>query len=289
MLRKRSQTEAPKSTLAWKLMSLHTISILTICGHLFAIFLSTKVSLFPGSDVLLSIVSTCAQIIAGLYGITMAGYTFFLSRIDALTASDATLDFIVSSIKRRFKYLIWFITFNVLVTLFISIFLMYLPIPSDSNQSFFYRLFCNEFLFSMAFSVALILYYSILVIDPNCVEKQAAKLKKRLSNPRGPAGDTAEFISLYDQIEAKCNSMLPANVLHQIHENKGKHFEYTIELLFAQKYLASPLIHDLKRIHRYYECTVNCKPLSVTLEMVLLARQLLRFLEQMDKLPQIHK
>lgn len=62
------------------------------------------------------VVSTCAQIIAGLYGITMAGYTFFLSRIDALIASDATLDYIVASIKRQFKSLIWYITMNAPLT-----------------------------------------------------------------------------------------------------------------------------------------------------------------------------
>lgn len=289
MLHKRPQMDDPKNTLAWKIMSIQAISFLTVLGHALAVFLSLKVSLFPGSDVLLSIVSTCAQIIAGLYGITMAGYTFFLSRIDALIASDATLDYIVASIKRRFKSLIRYITMNVLITLFVSVFLMYLPIPTDPNHSFFYRLFCNEFIFSMCFSVGLILYYSILVIDPNCIEKEARKLKKRLSRPHGPTGDTTEFIALYDQIENKCNAMLPANVLHQIHENKGKHFEYTIELLFAQKLLALPLIHDLKRVHHYYECTVNCRPMTVTQEMCQLAKHLLQFLEQLEKLPSASK
>lgn len=116
MLHKRPQMDDPKNTLAWKIMSIQAISFLTVLGHALAVFLSLKVSLFPGSDVLLSIVSTCAQIIAGLYGITMAGYTFFLSRIDAFIASDATLDYIVASIKRRFKSLIWYITMNAPLT-----------------------------------------------------------------------------------------------------------------------------------------------------------------------------
>ena len=287
--RKKRIHSEHKGSLLKKAMSFYIIAIATIVGHGTAIFLSVKGSLFPGADVFQSIISTCAQIIAGLYGITMAGYTFFLSRMDALTATDATLDYIVASVKRRFKHLIWFITYNVLLTLFISIFLMYLPMPDDPNHTFFYRLFCNEFIFSMGFSVSLILYYSILVIDPNCLEKEARKLKKRISHPHGPTGDTTEFISLYDQIENKCNAMLPANVLHQIHENKGKHFEYTIELLFAQKLLALPLIHDLKRVHHYYECTINCRPMTVTQEMCQLAKHLLQFLEQLEKLPSASK
>ena len=69
-----------------------------------------RISFFPGADVLRTIVTTCAQIIAGLYGITAAGYTFFLSRIDALSAQDMTLDYIVASLKNRYKRLMWYIT-----------------------------------------------------------------------------------------------------------------------------------------------------------------------------------
>ena len=42
--------------------------------------------------------------------IVIAGYTFFMSRIDALMATDAALDYIVGSVKMRFKSLIWYIT-----------------------------------------------------------------------------------------------------------------------------------------------------------------------------------
>lgn len=282
----RSQTAA-QGSFAFKVMSIHTITIVTIVSHVLAFWMSTKGSLFPGEDTFMSIIGTCAEIIAGLYGITMAGYTFFLSRIDALTSTDATLDYVVASVKARFKYLIWFITFNVLMTLFISIFLMYCPVPTEENHVFFYRLFCNEFVLSLGFSIVLILYYSVLVIDPNCLEKEAAKLKKKISRPVGPAGSAAEFISLYDKIEARCNEMLPRNVIHQIHENKGKRFEYSIELLDEQHLLVKPLIQDLTRIHRYYECMINCTPLSVTQEMCLLARHVLTYLDQLSvKLPQ---
>lgn len=286
-MKKFQKNVADKSGFAVKVMSFHIMTIVTVVSHVLVFLLSTKGSLFPGADAMMSIIETCAQIIAGLYGITMAGYTFFLSRIDALMASDTTLDHVVGSIKNRFKYLIWYITSNVLVTLFISIFLMYCPVPAEDEQAFFYRLFCNEFVLSLGSSIVLILYYSVLVIDPNCVEKEAAKLKKKLSRPMGPAGSVTEFISLYDRIEVRCNEMLPKNVLGQIHENKGKRFEYTIELLQEQNPLVRPLIGDLNRIHRYYECVVNASPMSVTREMCDLARRVLGFLEQLSaKLPQ---
>lgn len=249
-----------------------------IIAQLLVFWLSAHRGIFPGTDAFMSIVATCSQIIAGLYGTTLAGYTFFLSRIDALMASDATIDYVVTSIKKRFKYLIWYMTFNVSVTLTFSVVLMYVPAPMDEQASFFYRLFCNEFLLFLAFSIVMILYYAVLVVNPNCVEKEAAKLKKKLCR-RGPSGSATEFIALYAQIVSICDSLLPANVLDRIQANKGKRFEYTIELLGEQNIRILPLVAELTRVHRYYECTINCTPLCVEEEMCDLARRILNYLK----------
>ena len=190
-----------------------------IAGQLFVFWFSRQENLFPDNDALMTVISCCAQIKAGLYGITLAGYTFFLSRMDALMASDATLDYIVSSIKLRFKRLIWYITGTVAMTLFISVFLMYYPKSSAVIPDYLYRVICNEFVLFLVFSTALILFYSVGVVDPNCLEKEARKLKKKLGGKLGFPGSTVEFISLYDQIEQRCNGLLPKNVVSQIHEN----------------------------------------------------------------------
>ena len=251
-----------------------------IAGQFVVFWFSKQEHLFPDNDDLMTVISCCAQIIAGLYGITLAGYTFFLSRMDALMASDATLDYIVSSIKLRFKRLIWYITVTVAMTLFISVFLMYYTKSSAVIPDYLYRVICNEFVLFLVFSTALILYYSVGVVDPNCLEKEARKLKKKLGGKLGFPGSTVEFISLYDQIEQRCNGLLPKNVVSQIHENKGKQFEYIIELLQEQNPLLRPLIGDIRRIHRYYECVVNCGSMSVSQEMCALARKVLDCLEQ---------
>ena len=268
---------------AIKAVSFQILPILMIGSQLLVILLTFKIGFFPGEEVMLSIIGTCAQIIAGLYGITMAGYTFFLSRIDAITAADATLDYVTGSIKKRFQYLIWYLTVNVLMTLLISIVLMYCPVPDQKEMNYLYRFFCNEFLLFMIFSIALILYYSILVIDPNAIRKEAAKLKRRLGGVRSVPGDVVEFLSVYDQIRQRCNAMLPEAVLNQLAQNKGSHFELTLKLLEVQYPRLQLLVRDLTRIHRYYECVINSTPLSVSLEMCLLAKKVLFFLEQSEQ------
>ncbi len=273
------ETSIPSGNMIFKAMSVYFFIAVTIVAQIAVIIVSAKGAMFPGGEAIVNIAGTCAEIIAGLYGITLAGYTFFLSRMDALMASDMTLNYIVNSVKNRFKYLIWFITLNVLVTLVISISLLYCPIPVEGTVEFWYRLFCNEFVVFLGFSIVLIIYYSVKVIEPNCLEKEAAKLKKKISHSR-ERGSVTRFISLYDQMEAHCNALIPDNVLSQIHENKGKRFEYTIELLMEQNPMLRPVIPQIMQVHMYYECTVNSSPMTVSQEMCVLAERVVKFLEE---------
>ena len=253
-------------------------------GQIFVFWVSGNDVYFPNHENLMQVISCCAQIIAGLYGITLAGYTFFLSRIDALMATDHTLDYITDSIKQRYKYLIWYITVNVAITLFISVMMMYYPIESGLIPDYLYRVICNEFILFVAFSTSLILYYSVSVVNPKCIESEARKLKKKLSKSWKQPGSATDFIALYDQIEERCKGLLPANVLHQLNENKGNQFELTLELLRDSIPAIRPLLGDLNRIHRYYECMINCRPMTASQEMCTLALRVRKVLDSISSM-----
>ena len=280
MKKKEDASIAELGNMAARAVSVHYMLITVIVCQVLILWLSSSVNLFPGEERITGIVGTCAEVIAGLYGITLAGYTFFLSRIDGLCATDTTLDYVVASVKNRFKHLIWYITITVAVTLATSLVVMYYPASSEVIPEYWYRLLCNEFLLFLCFSVGLILYYSLKVIDPNCLSKEATKLKKRLCTKFGPNGSAAEFIALYDKIETLCNRCIPKAVLQQLYDNKGKRFEYTLELLFEIRPDLRLFLPELHRIHRYYECTVNCAPLQVKQEMCVAARRVAAVLEK---------
>lgn len=196
-----------------------------------------------------------------------------------MVLGDNTLDFVCQNIKYRFKYLIWFITWNVAITISTSISLLYTPLPNTENTSYFYRVFCNEFLLSLIFGIALILIYSLMVINPNVIEKEAEKLKKRLSRNSSVSGSVIEFIINYRNLVEKCTQMLPENLRKQIEENKGKNFDYTLELLKELRPELKPLLYDLYRIHRYYECMINCKTMSVSIEICETTKKILSALK----------
>lgn len=264
----------PNNRHSVKFLAVHTLLTGTIAVHAAVVLLSTRVSIFPGTDTLRTIVTTCAQIIAGLYGITVASFTFFLSRMDTLCSQNPTLGYIVSSLKNRYKNLIWFLAGNVLVTLLVSIVLLYLPVPTVENHAFYYRFFCNEFLVSLCCSILFILYYSIIVVNPKAIEKEARKLKRQISRSLLPSGDVCRFIGLYDTIESRCCALVEPVLLERIQQNKGKSFESVLELLLMNNTLSAAVLMDIRRIHRYYACTVNCSPMTVTREMVELAQRI---------------
>lgn len=283
MFQKQLKADAARyGDFTFKAISIHYLLLAAMAAQVAVLWLTSQAHLFPGAQMMQQLAGTFAEIIAGLYGITMASYTFFLSRMDALTATDVTLDYVVASLKSRYKHLIWYISGTVLATLASCLLLMYYPADSNAIPGYAYRLICNEFILFLGFSVGLILYYAISVINPNTLEKEAARLKRKLCRSNMVTGSVTEFIALYDRIEEICNRMLPEQVLRQLQDNKGKRFEYTIDLLWENHSEIRPMLTDLQRIHRYYECMVNCSPMGVSLEMCVLARQVLQFLEQKE-------
>ena len=57
-----------------------------------------------------------------------------------------------------------------------------------------------------------------------------------------------------------------------VRQKKGIRFDLVIEQLLLNKALPAPLLRDIRRIYRYYACTLNCTPMTVTREMLELAQ-----------------
>ncbi len=291
-MRAMTETVQKKGLTRWrnllvKIFTMQVLQFIMLLGHVAAIWLAVDSTLFPGVETIQSIASSFSEILAGLFGTTLAGYTFFLSRIDGLMASDASLDYVVVNVKNRFKHLIWFITGHVAATLFISLVLMYTPAPQNAFSQFLYRLFCNEFILNTFLAVVLILAYSVRVVNPNCLEKEAKKQKDKLSASDGAQGSVSEFISLYSQIVTICNARLSGDVLVSLQESKGKRFPLSLALLKELEPEWAPLLDEITRVHNYYSCVINCSPMTVTQEMCLIAQGILTQLNKQENKPEM--
>jgi len=89
-----------------------------------------------------------------------------------------------------------------------------------------------------------------------------------------------EFILLYEKIVTECNERIPAPVLQNLQSNKGARFELTLELLREQKVFPLSIFYEINRIHRYYECAVNCRKIEISMEMYLSAKRIVEYLNQ---------
>ncbi len=264
-----------------KALLLNYLTLATIASQIAVFLISTKVSLFPGQEAMQSIAGSFAEIVAGLYGLTLASYTFFLSRIDGLAASNHTLEYVTNGLKRGFKYLIWHITFQVLMTLVFATALMYATAPEvGSAFAFWYRLFCNEFIAFAGFSVVLILYYSILVVNPKCIEKEAARLKKKLGGKEND-GSLLEFLALHQKLCRRIEELLPKETVGYLHAEQVLTLAVAMALLRQLHPEIEELLPELEAIYRYYECLVNCKDVAVSQSMCDRAN---RLLDQLDAL-----
>ena len=255
---------------------------LTILSHIAVIFGSMNDRFFPTQDNLLQILSTGSEVIAGLYGITLSGYVFFLSRIDGLASSDVTLEDVVYDMKQRYKYMIWGISINVLMALIGCGVIQYYPTDSGIISDYFYRLICNEALLFMFSSVIFIFYYTLSVINPRSLEKAAINLKKKLSRDT-ITGDISQFFADYEKIDVRCMELL--NHETQAHLNRIGHCNSALvhDVLREQGNVNHHLLDDIVSLRRYHNCLLHCKQMTVSQEMCDLAKNVLEKLSPPQK------
>ena len=271
----KAQRKSANRTGAATFVAIYYLRSFTVLAQIGIFWLSAKDSFFPNADVRMSILSSYSAIIAGLYGITMAGFTFFLSRIDAMILTDSTVEYVASSLKHKFKVLIWCISSNVSVTLFISIALMYIPASKELSETFLYRLFFNEFVLFFLSSIGLIMIYSMMVINPNSIQSEAEKLKKKISKPGAQPGDAVQFLSAYATLENACENLLPPLAVSKLKRDKGSRFEAILSLLYEQETLDKKALDKITTVHHDYACTVNCKTMQASRQMCTLTMELL--------------
>ncbi len=259
------------------------IILTCLANQCFVVGISAVMSIFPKEEVMLDVCSTFAEIIAGMYGIILASYTFFVSHIDTLSASDTTLDYIVETIKERFKWLISALTFNVFIVLISYIILNYIPIPENVYLNYFYRLFFNELVACMIFSIVLILFYSVHIITPDFISKEAAALREHICSSKAPRGSVSLFMDHYHQIEEFCHQLYLTCFSNWSSANSEPRIKFVLNMLHSEEMLEDDLIHTIRKIAQYHACTVHCKELRVTQEMCVLAEETLLLLKQKAK------
>ncbi|WP_379134084.1 hypothetical protein [Paenibacillus sp. sgz500958] len=174
-----------------------TAVIISVVSSLIGIFCPI---LILNENQILYLFSTTAQVLAGIYGLTLTGFIFFRNELSREESDDDSLTEAIQGLKERYYTLLKFITLITVSTLLIS----NSVISIESNPNTFW----NPILMNMGQSLFIvnlmvISYFIFDVISPKRIEKESKKIQK-IADPDyeiNDRGSLEEFLKNYNQLE----------------------------------------------------------------------------------------
>lgn len=144
--------------------------------------------------------STSAQVLAGVYGLTLTGFIFFRNELSREEFEDDTLTEAVESLKSRYFKILTFITILSLITLLLS----NAVIASESgSNSILITIIMNVGQSFFVLNLCVIAYFIFDVISPKRIEKES-KVIQLLVDPivsKEDQGSLEIFLTNYNKLE----------------------------------------------------------------------------------------
>lgn len=234
------------------------------------------------TDAVSSVMSTCSEVIAGLYGITLTGYIFFADRFQNLSKDDESLYDAVQALLIRYNHMAGMISLACLVCIVCGEGIV-LYGENTLLPQWLYRFFVNETLLLFFVTFDFILYFVISVLDPQKVTRISTQKKTKISDDK-TAGNPEEFMAAWAEIEDN---------LWQLHEklissvrfvpgagvkNKPR-IIHTLEVLRNYGRISQNLWRKLDKLRQYHNLALHDPSLTVSQEMCELAKETLAELD----------
>jgi len=233
-------------------------------------------------DAVSSVMSTCSEVLAGLYGITLTGYIFFADRFKDTSQDDESLYDAVQALLLRYNHMAGFISLMCLVCTVLAEGIV-LYGENTLLPAGLHRLWINETLLLCFCTFDLILYFVISVLDPHKVGRISSQKKAKLSEDT-TTGDAAEFMALWGQIEDNLLA-LREELIRKIRFVPGANAKgrpqmvQTLEVLRNYGRINMNLWRQLDKLRQYHNLSLHDVNMAVSQEMCDLAKQVLSELE----------
>ena len=228
-------------------------------------------------DAVSSVMSTCSEVLAGLYGITLTGYIFFADRFKDTSRDDESLYDAVQALLIRYNHLAGFISLMCLLcTVMAEGIVLYgsntlLPV-------WLHRFWINETLLLRFGPFNMILYFVISVLDPHKVERISNQKKTKISEDTN-AGNIEEFMAVWGEIEDNLLA-LREELINKMRfvpgANRSKpQIVQTLDVLRNYGRINMNLWRKLDKLRQYHNLTLHDLNMSVSQEMCDLAKNAL--------------
>lgn len=153
------------------------------------------------ADALYALFSTSASVVAGLYGITLTGYIFFLEHIQRDSREDETLSDPIALLKRDYNRLALFITVLAFLSLMANGFQLLYGAENALLPEGVHRFLMDETLWLTSATIFCIMCFILLVVAPDKIQRISERYKKRIDGSGGEEGGLQQFLEDYRKIE----------------------------------------------------------------------------------------
>ncbi len=260
------------------LIGLFTLAVLTGIIQILVILDCFFPLLEYAPDAVSSVMSTCSEVLAGLYGITLTGYIFFADRFKDTSRDDESLYDAVQALLIRYNHFAGFISLMCLVcTVMAEGIVLYgtnTLLPAGLH-----RFWINETLLLSFGTFNLILYFVISVLDPHKVARISNQKKAKLSEDT-TTGDIEEFMAVWGEIEDNLLA-LREELISKIRfipgaNAKGKpQMVQTLDVLRNYGRINMNLWRKLDKLRQYHNLSLHDVNMAVSQEMCDLAKNVL--------------
>ena len=228
-------------------------------------------------DAVSSVMSTCSEVLAGLYGITLTGYIFFADRFKDTSEEDESLYDAVQALLLRYNHMAGFISLMCMACIVLAEGI----VLYGTNQVLpeqLHRFWINETLLLCFCTFDLILYFVISVLDPHKVKRISSQKKAKISEDQ-TAGNPEEFMEAWAEIET-CLLAIREDLINKIRfvpgAGKGKPpLVQTLEVLRNYGRINHAMWRNLDKLRQYHNLSLHDVNMGVSQEMCDLAKRVL--------------
>jgi len=232
-------------------------------------------------DAVSSVMSTCSEVIAGLYGITLTGYIFFADRFQNTSKEDESLYDAVQALLLRYNHMAGFISLMCLVCIVLAEGIVLYGTNTLLSYGL-HRFWINETLLLCFCTFDLILYFVISVLDPHKVNRISNQKKAKISEDQA-LGDPEEFMAVWREIEDDLFALreeLISKMRFIPGAGRGKpQLVQTLEVLRNYGRISHGLWRKLDKLRQYRNLSLHDINQAVSQEMCDLAKEVLAELE----------
>ena len=233
-------------------------------------------------DAVSSVMSTCSEVLAGLYGITLTGYIFFADRFKDTSEEDESLYDAVQALLLRYNHMAGFISLMCLICIILAEGIVLYGTNTLLSMGA-YHFWVNETLLLCFCTFDLILYFVISVLDPHKVNRISSQKKSKISEDTS-AGNLEEFMAVWNEIEENLFSLrdeLVSRIRFVPGSGKGKpQVVQTLEVLRNYGKINHNLWRRLDKLRQYHNWSLHDGNMAVSQEMCDLAKEVLAELEK---------